>query len=126
MASKILIIEDEARMRRLLQLMLEDKGFEVKTGQDGAEGIALWRQWHPDVVITDLKMPGTDGMAVLEFKNQHHLKTPLIILTAFGTIDSAVNAVKKGAFDYLTKPIENEQVEEAILKALDFSEKIDH
>ncbi len=125
MAAKILVIEDEARMRRLLQLMLEDKGFEVKTGEDGAEGIALWRQWHPDVVLTDLKMPGTDGMAVLEFKNQNHLETPLIILTAFGTIDSAVNAVKKGAFDYLTKPIENEQVEEAILKALDFTEKID-
>lgn len=123
MTAKILIIEDEARMRRLLQLMLEDKGFSVKAGRDGAEGIMIWRQWHPDVVITDLKMPEKDGMEVLDFKNRHNLKTPLIILTAFGTIDSAVTAVKKGAFDYLTKPLMNEQVEDAIQKALDFTER---
>ena len=118
MPAKILIIEDEARMRRLLQLMLEDKGFEVKTAGDGDEGISLWRKWHPDVVLTDLKMPGTDGMGVLDFKNRHRLTTPLIVLTAFGTIDSAVAAVKKGAFDYLAKPVENERVEETIQRAL--------
>ncbi len=123
MKAKILIIEDEARMRRLLQLMLEDKGFMVKTGRDGVEGIMLWRQWHPDVVLTDLKMPRKDGMEVLDFKNRNKIKTPLIILTAFGSIDSAVDAVKKGAFDYLTKPLMNEQVEEAIQKALDYTER---
>ena len=101
---KILVIDDELRMRRILQLMLEEEQFEVKTAENGQAGIRVWQKFKPHVVLTDIKMPVMDGMSVLDFKNRHFPQTPLIILTAFGTIEKAVAAIKEGAFDYLTKP----------------------
>ncbi len=118
MGKKILIIDDERRMRRILQLLLEQTGYEVMTARDGQEGVEIWLKWQPDVVLTDLKMPRMDGMEVLHFKNKAGLTAPLIILTAYGTIPSAVEAMKKGAFDYLTKPFDNEKVREVVARAI--------
>jgi len=118
MGKKILVIDDEAKMRRILQLLLEKTGYEVVTAKDGREGIEAWLKWQPDVVLTDLKMPEMDGMEVLRFRNDAGLKAPIIILTAYGTIPSAVEAIKKGAFDYLTKPFDNENVREVVARAL--------
>ncbi len=115
---KILIIDDETKMRRILQLLLEKAGYEVMTAKDGQEGIETWLKWQPDVVLTDLKMPEMDGMEVLGFRNEAGLTAPVIILTAYGTIPSAVEAIKKGAFDYLTKPFDNEKVREVVARAL--------
>ena len=115
---KVLVIDDEAKMRRILQLFLEQTGYEVMTAESGADGIEKWMKWQPDVVLTDLKMPEMGGMEVLEFKNKSGLSAPLIILTAYGTIQSAVEAIKKGAFDYLTKPFDNNQVKAVVAKAL--------
>ena len=118
MGKKILIMDDETKMRRILQLLLEQTGYEVMTAKDGQEGIETWLKWQPDVVLTDLKMPEMDGVEVLRFRNNAGLTAPVIILTAYGTISSAVEAMKKGAFDYLTKPFDNEKVREVVARAL--------
>nr|NJM03116.1 sigma-54-dependent Fis family transcriptional regulator [Desulfobacula sp.] len=118
MPEKILIIEDEARMRRILQLVLETKGYLVETAADGEDGIIKWKAFQPDVVFTDLKMPRADGMEVLKHRNLKYPKTPLIILTAFGTVSTAVDAMKKGAFDYITKPVDNDIILEKVKSAL--------
>ena len=118
MHGKILILEDEPRMRRLLELVLGEEGHAVRSASDGQEGMKLWRQWRPDVVISDLKMPRADGLEVLQFRNRHFADTPFILLTAFGTVETAVAAMKQGAFDYLTKPVDHACLRELVLKAL--------
>jgi DNA-binding NtrC family response regulator len=118
MNKKILIIEDERRMRRILQLLLEGSGYEVKTAADGFQGIDLWGQWQPDVVLSDIKMPSMDGFQVLDYKITNQLNAPLILLTAFGTIDMAVDAIKRGAFDYITKPFDNHRVLTIVQQAI--------
>jgi DNA-binding NtrC family response regulator len=118
MNKKILIIEDERRMRRILQLLLEGGGYEVKAAADGFQGIDLWGQWQPDVVLSDIRMPSVDGFQVLDFKVAHQLGAPLIFLTAFGTIDMAVDAIKRGAFDYITKPFDNHRVLTIVQQAI--------
>jgi two-component system NtrC family response regulator len=116
---KILIVEDEKRMCRVLQLILETGGYRVATACDGREAMSVWDSFHPDVVFTDLKMPRADGMEVLRFGNRKYSGTPVIILTAFGTIPTAVAAIKLGAFDYITKPVDNDIVLEKARAALD-------
>ncbi len=118
MSQKVLVIDDEHRMRRVLQLLLEDNGYEVKTAGDGIEGMAIWKEFNPHVVLTDIKMPKADGLQVLEFKNSKHLNASLIMLTAFGTIEKAVYAMQHGAFNYLTKPFKNSDVIKVIEKAM--------
>ena len=124
MPKQILIIENEERMRNLLELVLTEQGYAVKTASDGMEGMVLWQILRPDAVLTDLKMPRADGLEVLDFRNRCFQQVPLIILTAFGTIQSAVTAMKQGAYDYLTKPIDNNHLVEVIKQALKDSEDI--
>ncbi|HEB70252.1 MAG TPA: sigma-54-dependent Fis family transcriptional regulator [Desulfobulbus sp.] len=118
MNAKILILEDEPRMRRLLELVLKEEGHAVQTAADGREGIICWEKWQPDLVISDLKMPQMDGLEVLRYRNAHFLSTPFILLTAFGTVKTAVAAIKEGAFDYLTKPVDHKQLRELVTRAL--------
>lgn len=118
MKHKILIIEDEKRLLRILKLVLEDNGYQVKTALDGQQGIDVWTQWSPDVVMTDLQMKPLGGMAVLKFGRLNFPKIPLIILTAFGSIETAVTAMKNGAFDFLSKPVDHKQLLEIIEQAL--------
>ncbi len=118
MKAKILILEDEVRMRRLLELVLQEPGYEVRTAADGRQGVIIWQKWQPDLVLSDLKMPVMDGIEVLRFRNRHFPATPFILLTAFGTVETAVAAMKEGAFDYLTKPVDNNEVLKLIARAL--------
>ena len=118
MNAKILILDDEPRMRRLLELVLKEQGHAVKTAADGREGIICWKKWQPDLVISDLKMPKMDGLEVLRYRNGHFPGTPFILLTAFGTVKTAVAAMKEGAFDYLTKPVDHKQLRELVTRAL--------
>ncbi len=117
MEGRILVIEDEERMRHLLELVLVEKGYFVKTASNGREGMVLWQHMQPDVVLTDLKMPGADGLEVLDFRNRQFQQVPLIILTAFGTVQSAVTAMKQGAYDYLTKPVDNNHLLDIVASA---------
>ncbi len=105
-------------MRRLLELVLLEPGYQVKTAADGVAGIALWKSWQPDLILSDLKMPKMDGLEVLHFRNINFPATPFILLTAFGTVETAVAAMKEGAYDYLTKPVDNNLVQELVARAL--------
>lgn len=126
---KILIVEDEDRMRHLLELVLTEKGYQVASAGDGIDAMKKWRDLLPDVVLTDLRMPRADGMELLDFRNRCFKQVPLILLTAFGTVQNAVTAMKQGAFDYLTKPIDNEELVNIVARALaqgGTSERVSH
>ncbi|HET6488263.1 MAG TPA: sigma 54-interacting transcriptional regulator [Syntrophales bacterium] len=118
----ILIVDDEPLQRDILKTILSDEGYETYTAASGEEALKLAKTYEPDVVLTDLKMGKMDGIEALE--KLKGLKQPptVIIMTAFGTIDSAVDAMKKGAFDYLTKPLDKEVVLLAIRRALERTE----
>lgn len=118
MKHKVLIIEDETRLLRILEMVLTDNGYQVKTANDGRQGIDIWTQWNPEVVVTDLKMRPVDGMEVLNFGRLNFSQIPLIILTAFGSVETAVIAMKTGAFDFLSKPVDHKQLLEIIDQAL--------
>ncbi len=115
---KILLVEDEERLLRIISLVFQDNGYDVKTAAEGGQAMSLWQKWHPDLVITDLNMKPVDGMALLRFGRLNYSTVPLIILTAFGSIETAVDAMKKGAFDFLTKPVDHKQLLEAAAHAL--------
>lgn len=105
-------------MRRILQLILEDQGYQIQTATDGADGILKIKTFRPDLILTDLKMPVVDGMAVLKHVNLKYPEIPVIILTAFGTIPTAVDSMKKGAVDYITKPVDNNHIIQKIKTVL--------
>lgn len=117
--NRILIIEDDRRLREVLKKILDKKGFCVEMSEDGSSGITKIKQDSFDIALTDLKMPGMDGMKVLKAIKKISPETYVIIMTAYGTIDSAVEAVRTGAFDYITKPFKTEEVLLSIEKALE-------
>ena len=118
----ILIVDDETLQRDILKTILSDEGYETYSAASGEEALKLARTYEPDVVLSDLKMGKMDGIELLEkLKGLKQVPT-VLIMTAFGTIDSAVDAMKKGAFDYLTKPLDKEVVLLAIRRALERKE----
>lgn len=102
---KILVVDDDQVTRKLLYQRLRKAEYEVETAADGTEAIRLIANQFFDVILTDLMMPGVDGIGVLESAKEANLKTEVILITAHGSIDSAILAMKKGAADYLQKPI---------------------
>ena len=115
--NRILIIEDDKRLREILKKILDRKGFRVDLATNGSEGIARIKQDFYDMALTDLKMPGMDGIEVLRAIKKISPKTYVIIMTAYGTIDSAVEAMRNGAFDYVTKPFKTEEISIVLEKA---------
>jgi DNA-binding NtrC family response regulator len=115
--ARILVVEDEPNLRRVLGAMLARDGHEVVTASDGAEALAIIDD-SVDVVLTDLKMPNVDGMEVLRRVGLAYPAIPVVMLTAFGSVGHAVEAVKAGAFDYIEKPGEQEQIRLTIAKAV--------
>lgn len=118
----ILIVDDEPLQRDILKAILADEQYETYTAASGEEGLKLAKTYEPDVVLTDLKMGKMDGIEFLEKLKSLKQAPTVLIMTAFGTIDSAVDAMKKGAFDYLTKPLDKEVVLLAIRRALERKE----
>ena len=116
--AKILVVDDELNMRLVLKAMLKKEGYEVATAADGQEALQILKEEKIAVVATDLKMPRLDGMGLLHRIMQDDPSLPVIILTAHGTVANAVDALKKGAFDYLTKPFEQDELKTVILKAI--------
>ncbi len=117
-AAKILVVDDELNMRRVLEAMLKKEGYEVVSAADGEEALRILRDDKIAVVATDLRMPRLDGIGLLDRIMQDDPALPVIILTAYGTVANAVDALKKGAFDYLTKPFEQDELKTVILKAV--------
>ena len=118
MPPKILVIDDDSSLRRVLEYNLQQEGYDVCTAADGDSGLRLFAEKAPAVVITDLKMPGKSGFEVLSAVKERSPATVVIVLTAFGAIDTAVEAMKLGAFHYLTKPFNREELKVTVLKAL--------
>jgi DNA-binding NtrC family response regulator len=116
--AKILVVDDELNMRLVLAAMLKKEGYEVFTAANSQEALKILKEKQVSVVATDLKMPGLDGMGLLQKILQYDNAMPVIILTAYGTVSSAVDALKKGAFDYITKPFEQDELKTIILKAV--------
>ena len=115
---QILVVDDEANLRRVLTAQLSRDGYEVHTAPDGEAGLALLREHHIDLVITDLRMPKMDGLELLRQALRGDPQLPVVILTAHGTVDNAVEALKTGAFDYITKPFDQAEVRTIVKKAL--------
>ena len=121
MKAKILVIDDDTSLRRVLEYNLQEEGYEVQAASSGEEGLYLFGQSRPDLVITDMKMPGMDGLMVLKSIKERSPETLVIIITAFGTVDVAVEAMKAGAYDYITKPFNRDALKLTVGKALQFS-----
>ena len=113
----VLIADDEANLRKVLAAMLRREGYEVLTAADGAEALDLMGKTRVDVVLTDLRMPRLDGMELLRRVLAEYRGTPVVMLTAHGTVDTAVTAMKLGAFDYLSKPYDQDELQMIIKKA---------
>ena len=118
MTEKILVVDDELNMRLVLKALLNKEGYDVATASDGVEALKVLKSGGVGVVVTDLKMPKLDGVGLLERVIRDYLSTPVIIITAHGTIATAVDALKKGAFDYITKPFERDELKNIIHKAI--------
>src|SRR5262245_23123282 len=113
----VLIADDEANMRKVLAAMLRREGYEVITVSDGSEALDIMRRTRVDVLLTDLRMPKVDGMELLKRVLEEFEGVPVVMLTAHGTVDTAVGAMKLGAFDYLSKPFDNDELRLVIKKA---------
>ncbi len=120
MKPTILVIDDDASLRRVLEYNLQDAGYQVFTAANGEEGLALFAEEAPVLVISDMKMPGMDGMQLLKAIKERSPETLVIMVTAFGTIDVAVDAMKAGAYDYITKPFNRDELRLTVAKALKF------
>nr|HMR10117.1 sigma-54 dependent transcriptional regulator [Polyangiaceae bacterium] len=115
---QILIVDDEPNLRRVLSAQLARDGYEVHTAEDGEGALDLLKEHHIDLVITDLRMPKMDGMELLRRAVELDDELPIVMITAHGTVDNAVEALKTGAFDYITKPFDQAEVRAIVRKAL--------
>jgi len=116
---KILVVDDEKSLREVMSIMLKRAGYEVTEASDGEQAIGQVNREIYDLVITDLRMPKADGMDVLKAVKSSSPETVVLVVTAFGTADSAVEAMKQGAYDYLTKPFQVDEVQLIIRNALE-------
>ncbi len=116
---KILVVDDEPSLRDVLNIMLKKAGYATSTAADGEEALAQVNKEIYDLVITDLKMPGMGGMEVLKAVKSASPETVVLVVTAFGSAESAVEAMKLGAYDYLTKPFQIDEVQLIIRNALE-------
>src|ERR1017187_10075776 len=115
----LLIVEDEAKMRRLLELNLAEEGYTVLTAADAEAGLNILRQEKIDLVVTDLKLPGMNGLEFLQVVKRTHATLPVVVMTAYGTVETAVEAMKVGASDYVLKPFGMEEIKLILRKELD-------
>jgi two-component system, NtrC family, nitrogen regulation response regulator NtrX len=117
--SRILVIDDESAIRDSLKMTLEYEGYEFVGAATGQEGLALAEREGPDLVLLDVKMPGMDGIEVLERLRNMNESLPIVVISGHGTISTAVEATKKGAFDFIEKPFASERVLVSLRNALD-------
>jgi DNA-binding NtrC family response regulator len=125
---RILVVDDEAKIRTILAAILDEQGYEVRTASDGISALEIARTFRPHLLIVDYQMPRMDGIETIVRVKEFAPGSVAIMLTAHGSIQSAVQAIKEGAYDYLTKPFDNDQLLIVVKRALQLShmtEKID-
>src|SRR5919197_5586786 len=117
--TRVLVVDDERSMRELLAIMLKQAGHEVRVADGGEAAIRALQSHTFDLVITDLRMRQVDGLAVLRAAKEHSPQTVVLVVTAFASTETAVEAMKLGAYDYLTKPFKLDEIRLTIEKALE-------
>ncbi len=115
----VLVVDDEPMQREILKTILDDEGYETHIASSGKEGLKIVQSLNPDVVLTDLKMEDMEGIEFIELIPKAPFEPSMIIMTAYGTISSAVEAMKKGAFDYLTKPLDKDTLLLTVKRAVE-------
>jgi DNA-binding NtrC family response regulator len=115
---QILIADDEVNLPRILGVQLQNDGYEVHVVGDGQAAIDALKEHHIDAVITDLRMPLVDGIGVLRYCAEHHPEMPVVLITAHGTVETAVEAMRHGAFDFISKPFDMNEIRAVIAKAV--------
>jgi DNA-binding NtrC family response regulator len=120
----ILIVEDEVKMRRILEVNLKDK-YNVLLANNGDDALNIIKGNDVNLILTDMKMPGKDGISLLHDVKEFSPDIPVILITAYGTIESAVQAIKEGAYDYILKPLKMDEIEVVVEKALSHATLID-
>ncbi len=118
---RILIIDDEPRIRDACMLVLSDKGFDVAAAPDGEEGLQMIKEKHYDIVLVDLMMPTISGFDVVSEVRNHHPDTVVIVITGYATLEHSIEAMKKGAFDFIPKPFTPDQLRAVVDKALRYT-----
>src|SRR6516164_8185099 len=115
----ILVVDDDESLRRVTQLQLEEAGYPVLAASNGTEALVLIEEASPALVITDLKMPGLSGLELLSKIRSSRPEITVVMITAFGTVQTAVEAMKAGAYDYITKPIDYEELVLLVNRAME-------
>jgi two-component system NtrC family response regulator len=118
MQGRILVVDDDESLRRVTQFQLEQAGYHVSIASDGNQALAVLQKAPFNLVLTDLQMPGISGVELLKKVRLNHPETLVIIVTAYGTVENAVEAMKTGAYDYITKPVNLEELQLVINRAL--------
>lgn len=116
---RILVVDDEANARTALAELLKEEGYSVETAADGFKALSKFEEGHPDLILTDLKMPGMDGVELLQKVRQGDPDVEVVVMTAFGAVDTAVQAMRAGATDYLTKPLNMDELVLVLERALE-------
>src|SRR6188768_3410441 len=116
---RIVVIDDEVNAAAALETLLREDGYEVARAHDGREGLALLEKIDADVVLTDLRMPGMDGLELLTRIKEIRPEVMVLLMTAYGTVKTAVKAMRLGAEDYLGKPIDVEELEVVLERVLE-------
>lgn len=124
--SKILIVDDEESILRILSTLFRARGFDVSTASDGSDAMELLAKEEFDVLLTDVRMRPMDGLALLKFATGHHPDMQVIMLTAYASVESAIEALKFGAFDYVTKPFDVGELTSTVDRALAFKSGVTH
>ncbi|MDY0095514.1 MAG: response regulator, partial [Candidatus Vecturithrix sp.] len=125
MNGKILVVDDEAIQRDIVRDILEDQGCEVVAAGSGPEALAYITASPVDVILTDLRMPGMDGVELLETVKQTEPEIVVVVITAYGSVESAVEAMKKGAYHYLSKPLGKDELTLVVQRALQSKQQSD-
>lgn len=120
---KIVVIDDETGVTELMKRTFEDNDYEIRCENDSVKGLELIQKTNPDVVLLDIKMPAMDGMEILSHIKDFNSKINVIMITGYGSLESAMEAMKMGAYDYITKPFDLNFVKELVMRSLE--EKIE-
>ncbi len=114
----VLIIDDDIKLCHVLSIVINKAGYTTYTANDGRAGIEMFHKESPAVVVLDLRMSGMDGIEVLKQIKKISSETPVIIITAYSRVQSAVEAIKLGAYDYLSKPFDNDEIVITVQRAI--------
>ena len=122
--SRVMLVDDDAETLALMHEIVAKEGFEVETAEDAETALRRLEQWQPELVITDIHMPGMDGLALLAAVREKEPDIPVVLLTAYGSLKTAVDAIKAGAFDYLSKPFVVEDIRLVVRRALEHTKLV--